>query len=296
MMKKLIVAILVGTSIFALSCGAEKETVKEEVVVKEELKISSSTVAATQVMDRLGLDLVGVPKTSTKLPEKYKDVQEVGQAFSPNFEVIASLTPDLLVFDSSFKDKVEEQVKQYGMNAFYFNTATFGDFKNSVIELGKITSKEEEAQKLDKELQSSVDNVLEKGKKSNKDVKVAILFGTSESYMLATDKSYVGDLLNTIGVKNITDELDSIDSAYVNYSMEQVLELNPDYVLRLAHGDIEESKKAFNAEFEKNPAWKSLDATKEGKVYDLDPTLFAVTANLGVKDAVTELGNIIYGE
>lgn len=294
MIKKILATMLLGASILGVGCsGGLKET---EVNEEQTLRIASSTVSATQVMDRLGLDLVGVPTTKNTLPERYTGLPETGQAFAPNFEVIASLTPDLLVVDSNFKDKFEEQVNEYGMDAFYFDTSNYTNFKESILELGKITSREKSAKELVEELQGNVDTVLEKGKDVKKDIKVAVVFGTSESYMLATDKSYVGDLLNTIGVKNITDELEGTGSAYVDFSMEQVLKLNPDYILRLAHGDIEESKKAFEKEFSENPVWQTLDATKEGRVYDLDPTLFAVTANLSVSKAITELGNIIYGE
>lgn len=314
MLKKFVAAILVGTSLLSVGCGsvveqveetgqrAQQEQVKEEVVeevieeAEVEKKIVTATVSATQVMDRLGIDLVGVPTTSTTLPERYTGVPEVGQAFSPNFEVIASLTPDLLIFDINFKEKVEEQVNQYGMNAYYFDTTTFTNFKGSIVELGELVNKKDEAEKLVSEIQESVEAVLSKATKSESKPKVAIVFGTAESYMLATDTSYVGDLLNTIGVDNITDEIDTVDSAYLNFSMEQVLEMNPDYILRLAHGDLEASKKAFDEEFATNPAWMALDATKEGRVYDLDPALFAVTANLSVVNAITELGNIIYGE
>ena len=114
--------------------------------------------------------------------------------------------------------------------------------------------------------------------------------------MLATDKSYVGDLLDTIGVKNVTDDVESVDSAYLNFSMEQILKMNPDYILRLSHGDLETSKKAFDDAFSKDPAWKSLDATKNGNVVDLDPTIFGVSANLKVTEAIKQLGNIVYGE
>lgn len=295
MLRKMLTAMILGASILAVGCSStsvEKEEVKEE----KTLRITSSTVAATQVMDKLGLDLVGVPSTQMTLPERYAGVQEIGQSFDPNFEVIASLTPDLLVFDNNFKEKVEAQVSQYGLNAFYFNTSTFTNFKESILQLGEITSKEKAAEELVGELQHSVDHVLEKQEKSKKDIKVAIVFGTSEGYMLATDKSYVGDLLNTINVANITDELEAVDSAYVNFSMEQIMTLNPDYILRLAHGDVEESKKAFEKEFAENPAWQQMDATKEGRVYDLDSTVFGVTANLSVSNAITELGNILYGE
>lgn len=292
MMKKIITAILIGTTMLGVSCStATKETVKEK-----EKRVVSATVSATQVMDKLEVDLVGVPNTSKTLPERYAGATAVGQAFAPNFETIASLNPDLLVFDSNFKDKVEEQVKQFGMNAFYFNTTNFTSFKESITKLGEEVGEKSKAENLVKELDNSVNEVLEKSKKSDVKPKVAVIFGTSESYMLATDKSYVGDLLNTIGVDNVTDSIDTVDSAYLNFSMEQVVEMNPDYILRLSHGNIEESIKAFNEEFANNPAWKALDATKEGKVHDLNPELFAVTANLSVTEAIKELGNIIYGE
>ena len=254
MIKKFFIAILASMSVLAIGCGPDNNGTKEvnnTVGEVQELKIASGTVAATQVMDKLEMELVGVPQTSTELPKRYEGLTQIGQAFSPNLEVVVSLESDLLVLDSNFKEKLDEQVKQYGINTFYFNTTTFENFKNSILELGKLGNKENKAKELVEDLQSSVDEVLQKANKDN--IKVAIVFGTGESYMLATDKSYVGDLLNSIGISNITDELEA-DSAYVNFSMEQVLDINPDYVLRLAHENIEESKAGFEKEFSENPA------------------------------------------
>lgn len=307
MIKRVIALMLIGMSIGMVGCGnhdsleSANANVQSQVEEKSEdevektIRISSSTVAATQVMDRLGLELVGVPQTSTVLPDRYKEVQAVGQAMAPNFEVITSVNPDLVVIDNNFKSSLDAKVKEFGFDAFYFNTSTFNNFKSSILELGKLTSKEKKAAELTEELQASVDSVLAKGKKADKSPRVLLLFGTSQSYMLATDLSYVGDLLNTIGIDNIADEIQGVDSAYVNYSMEQVVALNPDYVLRLAHGDIEASKKAFEKEFSENPAWLSLDATKEGRVYDLDPSIFGVSANLRITEAITKLGEMLYG-
>lgn len=292
MIKKIIATILIGTSVLGVSCDTSNKA--EETV--QEKKIASATVSATQVMDKLGIDLVGVPTTKTTLPERYTGVTEIGQAFAPNFETIASLSPDLLIVDINFKEKVEEQVKQYGMDTYYFDTTSYTNFKGSIIELGELLNKKDEAEKVVGELEESVESVVSKSKKSDKKYKVAIVFGSAESYMLATDTSYVGDLLNTIGVDNVTDEIEAVNSAYVNFSMEQIVEMNPDYILRLSHGDLEATKKAFDEEFATNPAWMTLDATKEGRVYDLDPALFAVTANLSITEAIEELGNIIYGE
>ena len=38
----------------------------------------------------------------------------------------------------------------------------------------------------------------------------------------------------------------------------------------------------FDAAFDSNEAYQQLDAVKSGKVYDLDPTIFNVSANLEI--------------
>ena len=62
--------------------------------------------------------------------------------------------------------------------------------------------------------------------------------------MLATETSYLGDLLKTVGGTNIATELDgSAKSPYLQFSLEQIVQTNPDYILRFAHGNLEETKK-----------------------------------------------------
>ena len=114
--------------------------------------------------------------------------------------------------------------------------------------------------------------------------------------MLATESSYLGDLAKTLGAINIASEIDTnIESAYIQFSLEQILAQNPDYVLRFAHGNIEETSKMFDEAFDKNEAYQQLDAVADGKVYDLDSTIFNVSANLKVTEAITKLGEILYG-
>ena len=115
--------------------------------------------------------------------------------------------------------------------------------------------------------------------------------------MLATETSYLGDLVKTIGATNIASNLEgTVENGYIQLSLEHVLKENPDYILRFAHGNIEDTKKSFDKAFDENPAYQELDAVKNNKVVDLDPTIFNVSANLKVKEAITTLGDILYGE
>ena len=269
------------------------QAVQEETLV-EEVKVVSATVSATNVLAKLDAEVVGVPTTTQTLPAQYADLPEVGQAMSPDLEIVASLEPELFIMDSNFQASVEESLSQYGLNTFFFETGSYSDFVNSIKQLGVEINREDEAKKLVNEIEASVTKALEK--KGDQSPTVAVIFGAGENFMLATDTSYLGDLVKTLGATNITSKLDGdMSSGYVQFSLEQILAQNPDYVLRFAHGNIEQTKKMFDEAFDANDAYQELDAVKSGKVYDLDPTIFNVSANLEITTAIETLGEIFYG-
>ena len=269
------------------------QAVQEETLV-EEVKVVSATVSATNVLAKLDAEVVGVPTTTQTLPAQYADLPEVGQAMSPDLEIVASLEPDLFIMDSNFQASVEESLSQYGLNTFFFETGSYSDFVNSIKQLGVEINREDEAKKLVNEIEASVTKALEK--KGDQSPTVAVIFGAGENFMLATDTSYLGDLVKTLGATNITSKLDGdMSSGYVQFSLEQILAQNPDYVLRFAHGNIEQTKKMFDEAFDANDAYQELDAVKSGKVYDLDPTIFNVSENLEITTAIETLGEIFYG-
>ena len=270
-----------------------EQTVQEEAVV-EEVKVVAATVALTNVLAELDAEVIGVPATSQTLPEQYADLPQVGQAMSPDLEIVASLEPDLFVMDSSFKSSVEESLSQYGLNTFFFETGSYSAFVNSIKELGTEINRDEEANELVGEIESAVAKGLEK--KGDESPTVAVIFGAGDNFMLATDTSYLGDLVSTLGATNITSKLEGdMSSAYVQFSLEQILAENPDYVLRFAHGNVEETAKMFDQTFDSNEAYQALDAVKEGRVYDLDSTVFNVSANLQITTAIETLADILYG-
>ena len=270
-----------------------EQTVQEEAVV-EEVKVVAATVAVTNVLAELDAEVIGVPATSQTLPEQYADLPQVGQAMSPDLEIVASLEPDLFVMDSSFKSSVEESLSQYGLNTFFFETGSYSAFVNSIKELGTEINRDEEANELVGEIESAVAKGFEK--KGDESPTVAVIFGAGDNFMLATDTSYLGDLVSTLGATNITSKLEGdMSSAYVQFSLEQILAENPDYVLRFAHGNVEETAKMFDQTFDSNEAYQALDAVKEGRVYDLDSTVFNVSANLQITTAIETLADILYG-
>lgn len=288
-------SVFMVSALFLTGCQSTSGKSQKEETTEKKPSVVAATVSGAQVLDKLDANVVGVPTTKMTLPEKLKGLPEVGQAMSPDLEIVASLEPDVFVMDNMFKEKVEESMKKYDLDTFYFDTSTYTNFLTSIEKLGAKIGQEKEATKVINELKD-VEKEAVKNKKGEAP-KVAIIFGGGENFMLATESSYLGDLVKTVGAKNITNNLDtSVKSPYIQFSLEQILEQNPDYILRFAHGEIEQTKKAFDSTFDKNPAYKELDAVKNNKVIDLDPSIFNVSANLQVKEAIKTLGETFYGK
>ena len=89
-------------------------------------------------------------------------------------------------------------------------------------------------------------------KKGDKAPSVAIIFGSGENFMLATETSYLGDLAKTVGATNIASNLEGdIENGYVQLSLEHILKENPDYIVRITGSDEIGKKKIKQLESDK---------------------------------------------
>ncbi len=130
-----------------------------------------------------------------------------------------------------------------------------------------------------------------KGKESPR---VLILMGLpGGGYVIATESSYVGDLVKLAGGTNVYADGDGED--FVNANVEDILEKKPDLILRTAHAMPEEVMENFEQEFQNNDVWQRFDAVKDGKVYDLDNEYFGMSANFKYKEALEKLEVVLHG-
>ena len=110
-------------------------------------------------------------------------------------------------------------------------------------------------------------------------------------YMILTNKSYLGNLVQLAGGKNLYQSRSQI---YLDPSNEQLANQNPDVILRLAHALPNITVPQFEAEFKQNPVWQHMDAVKNKRVYDLEQPTFNASANLEVPQALAKLGQYFY--
>ncbi|PDY55048.1 heme ABC transporter substrate-binding protein IsdE [Bacillus toyonensis] len=290
-MKKIasvLMAIILLMSI--AGCSSPKKETAKQVKSESKERIVATTVAVIEIMDALEVDLVGVPTSSKTLPKRSKGLPEVGNPMSPDMEKVKSLKPSEVLSVTTLEYELKPVFDGVGMKANFLDLTSLKNMQNSISDLGKKYGREKQAEevvtKLDKKVAS-----IQKEVKGKKEPTVLILLGVPGSYLVATEHSYIGDLVKQLGGKNIV-QGERVE--YLASNTEYLKKADPDIILRAAHGMPDEVVKMFDKEFKTNDIWKHFAAVKNNRVYDLEERLFGTTGNLAAIEALDELKKMMY--
>lgn len=281
---------LLGFGVMGCSNNSEesKESLKKE--NGEEIVVATS-VAVTEILDKLGVKVSGVPTSSYDLPESTKDAVKVGNPMNPDLEIIKSLNPDVVVSVDTLGEDYKKLFTDNNIPSEFIDLTTLEGLKTSISTLGERFNKTEKANEILNELKVKEDEFSNLSKEEKKNV--LLVFAAPGSMMIATPSSYIGNLVDKVGANNIVKD---DKKPFVSYSNEEIVKLNPDMVLVMTHGMPEQAKKMAEEKFASDPAWSRIEAVKEGKVYYLENGYFGMSANLKVTESLDKLGEIIYGE
>ena len=299
--KRIMSIIVAGVmSLGLMSCGpksSEENIVVEandgEVVVETDSAevVVATSVAVTQILDALGVKVSGVPTTSYELPESTEGAVEVGNPMSPDLEIIKSLNPTVVVSVDTLGSDYMELFTQNNIPSEFVSLESLDGLKEAIDTLGKRFGKEAKAKSLLANLEAKEKEVAEKSEELESP-EILVLFAAPGSTMIATSKSYVGNLVEMVGGKNI---IADNSTSFTTYNKEDLSMLNPDKILVMVHALPEETQAALEKEMATDAAWQNIKAVRDGDVVYLDSSYFGMSANLKVIEGLDILSDIVHG-
>lgn len=286
----LFLAVVLVLSLTACVDQHPEETAETD---EAEPRLVATSPAVAQICNQLNLELVGVCETSGSLPERYQDLPKIGMAMSPDMEIIKSLNPDYVLSPNSLQSDLQPKYAAAGVSSLFLDLKSVEGMYASIEGLGEKFHREEEAQAMLAEFESFMVEYqsVNEGKESPR---VLVLMGLPGSYIVATESSYVGNLVKLAGGVNVYGDGDGQE--FLTANTEDMQQKDPDIILRAAHALPEQVQEMFAEEFETNDIWKHFRAVQEGRVYDLDSSLFNMSANFRYSEALKALQPMLYGE
>ena len=273
--------------------GAVEAAREKVIALGRAPRIVATSPAAAQICEKLELDLVGVCSSSTaEIPDRYRDLPTIGTAMSPDMEILASLSPDWILSPSSLQTDLQSKYETLNSDWAFLNLRSVPGMYQSIEELGVIFDREEQAKELTDAYQEFYQN-FQKEIAGKEHPKVLILMGLPGSYVIATERSYIGSLAALAGAENVYKDQ---GQEFLTVNTEDMKTKEPDIILRAAHALPDQVAEMFAEDFKSNDIWKHFQAVKDGKVYDLPYEQFGMSATFAYQDALETLKKLLYTE
>lgn len=260
---------------------------------KAETRIIATSAATCEIMNRLGIDLVGVPTTTVStIASRYDGVTRIGTPMAPDMEIIKTLKPTDVIGPDTLEEDLKVKYDNIGVNSTFLDLKSVKGLYDSVTLVGEKYGKEKEAEAMVAEYNTFMENYNSKHNVTEKP-KVLVLIGLPGSYLVGTNKCYAGSLVELAGGVNV---FQSDEKDFLNVNPEEILSKDPDIIIRTAHGLPKEALKMFAKEFSENDIWKHFRAVQDGKVYDVDYMIFGMSTTFDYPQALSDLEPMLYGE
>lgn len=262
--------------------------------IRNEYRIAATSVATCEILEALGVEdecVVGVPHSDAyNVPEIYSGAESLGSPMSPDLEILKSLDPTIVLTPNSLEGELRPQYDEIGVESYFLDLKSVDGMYESIAELGEMFGVQDKAAELVSEYEQYKSEI---STESEEDApKVLLLMGLPGSYVVATESSYTGSLVKLAGGENVYGDGDGQD--FLNVNTEDMLEKDPDIILRTSHAMPEQVAIMFAEEFETNDIWKHFRAVENNSVYDLDHELCGMSATFRYKEGIEQIREYLY--
>lgn len=246
------------------------------------------------LIDAVGGKIIGRSDSKlVKMPKQYENIDTIGLTGMINIEKVISLNPDCVIGIELFHNKFVSTFKDNKIKKIFFQGKKIEDIKRALKTLGKLYGQEEKASKAISKLDNDLKTIVNKFKYRNK--KIVILHATSRSVTVELEGSIAGCVAKTLKLNNIAscDLPLNEKSDKTPFSLEVLLERNPDILFVTTMGNVNELKDKFISNMRSNPAWNSVEAVKKGNVIFLPKDLFLINPGMRYPEALKYMADEI---
>jgi iron complex transport system substrate-binding protein len=208
-------------------------------------------------------------------------------AYEPNVEAIATYEPDLVVYASDPGD-LQNSLDKLKIPALEEPAAaTLDDVYAQLRELGVATGHAADGVQQATQLKDRIDQIQADIGDAGKGM--TYYYELDDTYYSVTSETFIGNLLGTLGLKNIADAAKGASSGYPQLSAEYIIAADPDLILLADTKCCNQTP----AKVAKRAGWSDIDAVLHDGVVPLDDD---VASRWGprIADLLQQVGDAVH--
>lgn len=211
------------------------------------------------------------------------DAVHIGGAHSPSLELLLSADPDFVIASASTASNValQETLEASGIPVAYFDVDNFDDYLRMLDICTDITGRKDLFEQNGTALARQIDELKERVSDAQlpEEQRTVLLLRAASGFVKAkgSEGTILGEMLADLGCVNIAD---SDTSLLETLSVESVIRQNPYRIFVVTMGnDTQKAQDNLDQMFRENPAWETLEAVQQERLYMMDRKLFNIKPN-----------------
>lgn len=232
--------------------------------------------------------------SSVQYPDAAAAAEDIGPSYQPNFEIIASSNPDLVIADSMLQPQLVQNLEDLGVPVVYAGVAVWDDVAVGLELVGTILNRSDEAEQAIADLDAVKADVT--SQLGAEEPTLLILNGTPDDFYAAKPDSYAGNLAEILGVANVAAGAPDVGQfpGYTKLGLESIVAAEPDVVLAISAGPP--GGQTITDSLSGDPAWAAVPAVQNGRVSEISAEVFLQAPGPRAGEALQELARLIYPE
>ncbi|MDV3104161.1 ABC transporter substrate-binding protein [Thermococcus waiotapuensis] len=252
-------------------------------ITKEPQRIVSLAPSITETLFYIGAGgkLVGVTQWDDWPPAVENITRIGGYGKYANVEIIANLSPDLIIADAYSLDILGNLEKIAPV--VVVNPKDVNGIYNQIELLGKITNRQGQAGRVIEEMKANISRVTEKVKNLTRPRVFFLLSAYNGEYWTAGKDTFMDDVIRLAGGRNIFDDI----SGWGKPGREEILARDPEVIVLLPTSGIDATQlcDTFLAQ---------TTAVKEGKVYTAKDANVYQRPSPRIVNAIMEMAEFLH--
>jgi iron complex transport system substrate-binding protein len=249
-----------------------------------------------ELLYAVGGTAVGRPNSSAKLdlPQPAWNLPEVGFTYHINVEKVVALQPDLVIAMAGIHDPLVPVLESNKLPVLVLKYKTCDDVFQKITLFGKLAGTPRQAAAMVKNMKARLKRIT--AQLPGKTTKIAILHATARSVSLELDNSIAGNIAKLLRLQNVAAVSKPGDSepTLTPYSLEKLVVKDPDLIFVVTMGKTNEIENTMRIEVENNPAWSTLRAVRNQKLFFLPAELFLLNPGLRLPEAAEYMAKLVY--
>ena len=282
-----------SSATFATITDAMGRTV---VLEKKPERIVVTSASFLEPLHEVGGDVVGRPDSKTQMPDYAKEKASVGKVYQIDLEKVLACEPDLVIINKGMNEKLVGSLEESGVKTIVVDMKSYDDVKQMVQIFAQVTGDAAKGDTLVKAMDEKIAAVVKKVPQEKH--RVAILHSTNQGLTVQLDGSIAGSVTKMLGWENVASGQTPLEKNpdAAPYSLETLVQENPEIIFVTSMGKIEEIKAAMEQTIAENPAWQTIPAIQQGRLYYLPQDLFLLSPGIHYPEAVETMAKLVYPE